>query len=176
MNIQITDELFDDGALLEIFASEIRLCGDDDIEELGDDGGDTFKVAGAVVTFKGEGGTTRDDGGGKAVGVDGFGSWSQDTVSTAGLAQFEIGVEGSGVAAEIFVGAELSGVDEDGDGDGFALGAGLADQGGMALMQSAHCGDEAHGGVAGAPGANVGDGGGRDHDSGLNERSRTSSQ
>lgn len=157
MNIQVSDELFDDGTLLEIFASEIRLCGGDDVKELGDDGGDTFEVAGAVVPFKGEGRAARDDGGGEAFGVDDFGGWSQDAVGTAGLAQFEVGVEGPGIAAEIFVGAKLGGVDEDGDGDGFALGAGLADEGSVAFVEGAHGGDEAHGGVAGAPGADAGD-------------------
>ncbi|GAA3051873.1 hypothetical protein GCM10020000_36500 [Streptomyces olivoverticillatus] len=57
------------------------------------------------------------------------------------LRDHDVGVEGARIAVEILAGAELQGVDEDGDDDlpvGAHELAGGADEGGVALVQGTH--------------------------------------
>jgi hypothetical protein len=59
------------------------------------------------------------------------------------FAQGAIGLERARIGGEILVGAELGGVDEEGDDDDIGVPPGDADQGEVALVQVAHGGHEA---------------------------------
>ena len=75
-------------------------------------------------------------------GVHLFCGGGEEDVDAGGFEECAVGGEGAGVAGEVFVGAELGGVDEDGGGDDVALRGG-ADEGEVAGVQGAHGGDEA---------------------------------
>ena len=79
------------------------------------------------------------------VGIQLFDRGSEDDVGAFGFGERAVGVEGARIAGEVFVGAELGGVDEDADGDESARFARGANQRGMARVQRAHGGDKADG-------------------------------
>ena len=77
--------------------------------------------------------------------VDLFDRGREEEIDALGFEEGAVGVEGAGIAGEVLVGAELSGIDEDGCGDDVALFFGGTDEREMALMEGSHGGDEAEG-------------------------------
>ena len=78
------------------------------------------------------------------------GGGREEEVDAGGFELAAVLVEGAGVGGEVFVGAELGGVDEDGGGDDVALRAGGGDEREMAGVERAHGGDEAESSAGGA--------------------------
>ncbi len=142
--VEVADKGAENGDLGGVFLAEegeIRL---DDVEELGDDGGDAAEVrgAGAAVEAGADFGDV-DPGAAGAVGVHVGGGGGEEEVHAFGLEEPAVGFPGAGVFGQIFVRGELGGVDEEGDGDEIALCFGGADQGDVAGVEGAHGGHEA---------------------------------
>ena len=74
----------------------------------------------------------------------------EEEVDGFGAAEVGVLLEGAGVGVEVFVGAELGGVDEVGDDDEVGVLAGDADEGEVSFVEVAHGGDEADGSAGGA--------------------------
>ena len=146
---QIGDHAAEDGNLGRVLLAEEGAIGFGGDQQLGDHGGDAAKVAGAgcAVQTIAEG-WDFDKGGIGAVGIELFDGGAKSTSAPSAAASAQSASNERGIAAEILVGAELRGVDEDADGDVRARGAGGANQRGVAGMQRAHGGNEADG-VAG---------------------------
>jgi hypothetical protein len=127
-----------------IFLAEeglIRFGGD---EEFADYSGDTAKVAWAGMAIEaiaqaGHFDECRD----WSVGIKLFDRGDEDNVRAFSFRDCAVGIEGAWVAREIFVGTELSGIDEDAYGDLMARSGGSSNQGCVAGVQRAHGGNEA---------------------------------
>ena len=148
----VAHEAADDAELLGVFFAEDGDVGLDDLEEFGDDGADAVEVAGAGGSAEGlgEGGFGDADAG--VGGVHFGGGGVEDDVYAFGDAAGAVGGEGAGVGGVVFVGAELGGVDEDGDDDDVGVFFGEADEGEVAFVEVAHGGDEADAFAGRAPG------------------------
>ncbi len=74
-------------------------------------------------------------------GVDGFDVGVEDEVGLFGGAHVDVFFEGAGIFVEVFMGAELCGVDEDGDDDVVGEFFGFFDEAEVSLVEGAHGGD-----------------------------------
>ena len=115
---EIRDHAAKDGDLGRVFLAEegeVRLGGD---EQLGDDGGDAAKMAGAgcAVEAIAEAGDLDESGVG-AVGVKFFDRGREENIGAFGFGERAVGLEAAGIAGIVLVGAELRGVDEEAHGD-----------------------------------------------------------
>ncbi len=119
------------------------------MEELGDDGGDAGEVAGAGGSVEAVACARDGDGGGGSGGVHLFDGGGEEEVYAFGFEGLYVGVEGAGVFGQVFAGAELERVDEDGGGYDVVFGAGSADEGEVAFVEGSHGWDEAEGAGAG---------------------------
>ncbi len=117
--------------------------GLDDVEELGDDGGYAAEVGGAGFPAEAFGEAVDIDIGGVIVGVDFTRRRLEDDIAAALPEQFVVAVEVPGVAIEVFSGAELSGINEDGDDQGVATVFNRVEEGQVPFMEVSHRGDEA---------------------------------
>ncbi len=79
------------------------------------------------------------------VGIHLFYGWGEEDVDALGFEECAVGGEGSGVAGEVLVGAELGWVDEDGCYDDVALLFCRANEREVAFVQGSHGGHEAQG-------------------------------
>ena len=119
--VEILDESPDDRELLCVLAPEERRARPDDREQLGDDGRDTVEVGGprGPAQIVGEAGdVNRRE---RPPARIHLGDRRREhRVDALGDALREVAGEVAGVAVEIFAGAELQRVDEDGDHDEIA--------------------------------------------------------
>ena len=140
---EVADHAADDAELLGVFFAEDGEVGEDGVEELGDDGADAVEMAGAGGAAEGAGEGGFGDGDAGALGIHVWDGGEENEIDAFKFAEGAVGVEGAGIGGEILVGAELGGVDE--DGDDHDVGAILrdADEGEVAIVEVAHGGDEA---------------------------------
>ena len=163
--VEVAGHGAEDGDLGGVLLAEEGAVRLEDVEELGDDGADAAEVAGAGLAVEAVAQVAWIDESAQAArGVHLRGHRSEDQVYAFFFEEVEVGVERAGVAGEVFIGAELGGVDEDGGGYVGAGLAGGADEAEVALVESAHSGDEAQRCLRGSAestegGAGFGDGG-----------------
>ena len=143
--VDVPGHASDDDQLLGILLAEVSAVGLDDVKELGHDGGDTYEVAGSRGAFVEVRDRARIDFGVGVGTVHFVGRGGEYKADTRLFKHAEVTVEVSGVGGEVFVGAELSGVDEDGGGNGVVLGGGAFYEGHVAAVEVTHGGDEAEG-------------------------------
>jgi hypothetical protein len=120
--------------------SAIGLGGD---EQLGDDGGDAAKVAGAgcaveAITEAGDLGKC----GAGPVGVELFDRGREEDIGAPGFGERAVGFEGAWIAGVVLVGAELRGVDEEADCDVVTRSARRMNQRRVSCMQRTHGGNQ----------------------------------
>jgi len=154
--VEVADDLAEDGDLGGVLLAEVGAVGRDDVEEAGDDGGDAAEVAGARGSVEAGGDGAGVDEGRIAGRIHGCGGGSEEEVDAGGFQFGAVFVEGARVGGEVFGGTELGGVDEDGDGDGVVLGEGCRDEREMAGVERAHGGNETEGVFGVAQGATGG--------------------
>ena len=138
---EVGDHAAEDGDLGGVFLAEVGAVGLGGDEELGDYGGYSAKVGGSGPAVEAVAEAFDFNKCGRAGGVAVFDCGGEDDVGAFGFSKDAVGIEGAGVAGEIFVGGELGRVDEDADGDLGAFCGGGADEGCMAGVKRAHGGD-----------------------------------
>ncbi len=143
IEVEVADHATQDGDLSGILLAEEGFVRGDDVEQLGYDGGDAAKVAGAggaveaILDF-----FDLNEGGG-AVGIHLGGIRREEQIDVLGFEEAAVGLEGAGVFREVLVGGELGGVDEDGGGNRIAGGFRGADEREVPVVQRAHGGNQA---------------------------------
>src|SRR5207302_9959076 len=97
----------DDDKLLRVLAAEIRPAGSGDVEELGDDGGDTVEVTGPCAAAQLAADLADRDPERIRVRIHLVHVWMEDDVNAFRFAQREVAVEVARVRREVLVRAEL---------------------------------------------------------------------
>ena len=150
--VEVPGHASDDNQLLGVLLAEIGAVGLDDVEELGNNGGDADEVAGPRGAFVEIGDGAGVDPGVGAGAVHLLRGWGEDEADAGLVEHLEVTVEVTGVGCEVLVGAELGGVDENGGGYGVVLGGCTFDEGHVAAVEVAHSRDEAEGTGGRGPG------------------------
>jgi len=138
--IEIAHHGAENGNLRGILLAEVGSVGRDDVKELGDDGGHSAKVAGTAGAVEAVAGAGDFNEGGCSGGRERFSGWSEENVNTGSGERGAVCVKGAWIAAEVLVGAELQGVDEDAGGNMSAIALCRIDKREMARVQRAHGG------------------------------------
>ena len=152
VEVEVPGHAPDDDKLLGVLLAEIGAVRLDDVEELGDDGGDTYEVARSRCTFMEVGDGAGVDLGVSVGAVHFLRGGGKDEGYTCTFEHGKVSVKVSGVGGEIFVGAELGRVDEDGSDNCVVLGGGSFDKSHVASVEVAHGGNEAERAVCRGPG------------------------
>ena len=121
-----------------------------DFEKFEHDGGDAAEMAGARAAFEAVAEAVDIDVGAKAGRIDVGGLRREDGIDARGLEFLGVGIEGTRIFGEIFVGAELGGVEEYRRDDLRTFAAGTIDERHVAGVERAHCRHEADDFVFGA--------------------------
>ena len=119
--VEVPGHASDDDKLLGVLLAEVGPIGLDDVEELGNDGGDADEVTGPRRAFVEVGDGAGVDPGVGAGAVHLVGGGGEDEADTCLFEHAEVAVAVAGVGCEVFVGAELGGVDKYGGGYGVVL-------------------------------------------------------
>ena len=128
--------------MLKVLLAEVGVARAGDREQLGDDGGDAVEVAGPRGAIEHFGHATDRDVGVHAAGIHLLDRRGEDKVGPGSSGERVVGVECARVGRQVLMGAELQGVDEDGDGDDVALRGGSANKRGVAFVKGTHRGNE----------------------------------
>src|ERR1035437_10156840 len=130
----------EDGQLRGILLPEVGAVGRDDVEELGDDGRHSAKVAGTVCPVQAVADAGYFNEGRRAAGNQRLGGGCKENLRTGGSERGAISLKRARVAVEVFAGAELQRIDEDGGGHVGAIALRRVDEREMAGVQCAHGG------------------------------------
>ena len=155
-HVQVGDHAPDDRQLLPVLLAEVRPGGLHQVQQFQDDRGDTREVAGPrrAVQRLADAGEFHARAEASRVHVPRLRHKQQVRARLCGHAQ--VAVQVAGVAGQVLFRAELHGIDEHAEHHHGVLRAGGADQGGVARVQVAHRGDQAHRGMPPERGAEFG--------------------
>ncbi len=147
---QVAGHAGDHLELLVVLPAEDRHRRPREREELGDHGGHALEVPGAVASTEGRRAGADAHARLLAGRVHGVGRGREDGGGAGARARLGVGRQRARIAGKVFVGAELSGVDEDRDDHEGRVAERLRHQGDVARVEGAHGGHQAHAEAAGA--------------------------
>ena len=148
--MQIARHLPDDARLLRVLAAEKRLLRLNDFEQLQYDGRDAAKMSRPHAPFEAFREALDIHPGAKSRRINFRGLGREQIIDARVFQLFAVRFERARIFLEIFAGAKLRGIHENGSDHRLAFGDGRANEREMARVQRAHGGHEAGGAAFGA--------------------------